>query len=478
MQPRRILAFVLLLAAAASARAQEGAEDPAPAPEGTLRARASAMLKEALRDRRAHAHLAELIAAAPKRLAGSPGAEAAVAWGASAMRRVGLDAVRLEGITVPRWVRGSGCSVVIHADLDVAEVPLAALALGGSTGTPREGVTGEVVEVLSFGQLRALGDAARGKIVLFNRPFDVTVLNTGRGYGGAVDQRVRGAVEAAKAGAVAALVRSVTSEPDDVPHTGNLRYEDGVPEIPAAALGVLSAERLSGRLRSGPVRVTIRQDCAMLDPVPSANVVGEIRGREAPDEVVLAGAHLDAWDVGEGAHDDGAGCAHVLEAARLILATGPAPRRTIRFVLFMNEENGLAGGEGYAERHRDALGRHVLAIESDSGGFAPQGFTVGGGRPVLDALAPVAAALAALDLGTVKDGHGGADISTLEPAGVPLMALKVAGERYFDLHHTAKDVLAAVHPRELAAGAAALAIMAFGAADLPGPLPRAKVKDG
>ncbi len=440
-----------------------------PDPELALRERAQAMIKEAMSSRNAHRILAGLVQAAPHRLAGSAGAEAAVAWAAAAMKRAGLENVRQEPVTVPRWVRGTECDVRIAGE----DPPLAALALGGSVATSVGGIEAEVIEVLSFPALRALGDGARGKIVFLNRPFDTGLINTFTAYGGAVGQRSQGAIEAAKAGAVAVLVRSVTSEPDDVPHTGAMNYQEDVARIPAAAISVVAAERLHARLAAGaPVRARLRMNCATLDPVPSANVVGEIPGRSAPGEVVLLGAHLDAWDVGQGAHDDGAGCAHVLEAARLLLASGPRPRRTVRCVLFMNEENGLAGGKAYAERHAADLAHHVFAIETDSGGFSPRGFSVTGGRAVEDALGPAARLLGALDLGEIRPGGGGADISTLAPAGVPLAGMRTAQDRYFDLHHTVKDTLDTVHPRELSLGAATLAAFALSVAESEAPIPR------
>jgi Zn-dependent M28 family amino/carboxypeptidase len=430
------------------------------------------MLHLALRERGSYKTLAELVAVAPKRLSGSPGAAAAVEWGRQAMEGLGLDAIRLEPCIVPRWVRGDTCEVWAIAPTE--RVLLASTALGGSIATPPDGIEAPVMEVTTFGQLRSLGERARGAIVLFNRPFDLTLRNTFTAYSRAAPQRSVGAVEAAKAGGVAALVRSLTSMPDDHPHTGAMNYEDGVTRVPAAALSVVAADRLHDLIeRHGDaLRVRVVMNCENLDPVPSANVVGEIRGREFPDEIVLIGAHLDAWDLAEGAQDDGAGIAQCLEAARLILATGERPRRTIRVVLYMNEENGLAGGRAYAETHKDSLHRHVVAIETDSGSGPPRGFGVSGGREMIEALAPVAALLGRYQLGGIEPGGGGADISTLAPAGVPLMGLRPAEDRYFDVHHSARDTLDQVHPREISLGAAALAICALTIADMDTPLPR------
>ena len=433
--------------------------------------RPARIVHEALISNGAHGILRELTRAAPHRLSGSPGNTAAVTWAKRKMKELGLTNVRGETIMVSRWERGSRCSVRILAAEDGLPGPLSALALGGSVGTGGP-LVAEVMEVTDMNELKRRRAEAKGKIVLFNRPFDRSLVLTFLGYGGAVGQRSRGAIEAAKVGAVGALVRSVTSMDDDEPHTGAMGYEDGVPRIPAAALGVQSANRLSALLKDGPVRVRFEMDCKNLPPVPAENVVGEIRGREKPDEIVLIGAHLDAWDVGVGAHDDGAGCSHCLEAARLILATGQAPRRTIRVVLFNNEENGLAGGRGYLEAHKGEIDRHVAAIESDSGGFAPRGFGVSAGSGGLAALKSVEAVLEQFSLGRLFRGGGGADIGPLGAQGVPTLGLRIAPERYFDVHHSHKDVLAAVHPRELALGAAALAIMTLELAERKDPLPR------
>ena len=253
---------------------------------------------------------------------------------------------------------------------DAGEVPV--LALGGSVATPPEGIEAELVVVRGFEALAAMGERARGKIVLFNRAMPRALRNTFRAYGAAVPQRTNGAVEAAKVGAVAALVRSMTTRVDDVPHTGALRYRDGVPRVPAAAVSTAGADRLAALVKAGkPVRVRLRLSCQTLADVPSANVIGEIPGTDKADEVVVIGAHLDSWDVGEGAHDDGAGCAHALEAMRLIGAVGLRPARTIRAVLFINEENGLRGARAYADEHRDELAKHFAVGRR---GFRAQGF--------------------------------------------------------------------------------------------------------
>jgi len=430
-----------------------------------VRERALDMLHEALGTRGAYATLSRLVKAAPKRLSGSQGGADAVEWAQREMKAIGLENVRGEEVTVPRWVRGTTCEVVAVAG--GKEFPLAACALGGSVGTPENGIEARVVEVKSFGQLRALKDTPKGRIVFFNRPFDVTLRNSFMGYSRAVNQRTGGAIQAGKAGALASIVRSVTSMPSNYPHTGAMSYDDAVVKTPHAAISTVAADRLSHLLTQygDDLRLRIRMNCATLPPVKSANIVGEIKGRTKPDEIVLIGAHLDAWDLAQGAQDDGAGVSHCLEAARLILATGRPPQRTIRVVLFANEENGLAGGRAYARAHAGELEKHILAIESDSGAGPPRDCGVSGGPEVVAALDHVTRLLRRYDLGEVKSGGGGADISPLAPAGVPLMGLHAATHRYFDVHHSAKDTLDRVHPRELSLGAAALAMVAFAVAD-------------
>ena len=459
-------AFMILLGSCLLA---QDAPDP-------FRERAIAMARDALRTHNSHALLGRLLHAAPKRLAGSPGAKAAAEWGVQEMTQMGLKNVRLEEVTVPVWDMGATCRVEL-IDAKGAVTVLRSLPLGGSEPTPDGGVEAEVLSVKSFGQLRTLGEAAKGKLIFFSRPYDQSQLSTGQAYGDSVIQRGQGAIEAAKVGGVGALVRSAGSggPQDDYPHTGAMNYEDGVARVPACALSLKASDALAAALEAaagGKVRVRWTQDCANRGTAPGWNVVGEIPGATLADEVVLLGAHIDAWPAGDGAHDDGAGCAHVLEAARLLLTNAAPLKRTVRIVLFANEENGLAGGKGYALQHAAELPKHVAAMESDAGGFSPRGIGAGGGKAQVEALADLAKHLQALDLGTVKAGGGGADISPMAPHGVPQLSLHVAGERYFDLHHTAKDTLANVHPRELALGAAVMAITASWLADnaaLPRP---------
>jgi len=425
------------------------------------------LLSGGLADPQAYALLSELCTRAPARLAGSDGAARAVEWARETMQRLGLENVRLEPCQVPRWERGDVEELLVVEPSAHAGERLPILALGGSVATPAGGLEAEVIAVTSFEELHARAREARGKLVLFARAMDRTRFEPFEAYGGAVNQRSSGASEAAVVGALAALVRSVTFAQDDQPHTGAMNYSEGVERIPAAAVSTNASDRVLAWLEGGE-RVVLRLTlaCRTHEPVLSHNVVGEVVGRERPDEFVLIGAHLDAWDVGQGAHDDGAGCAHVLEAARLLLGSPRGrPRRSVRCVLFMNEENGLRGAQAYRDAHREELERHVLAIESDRGGGLPLGYAS-------DAALGALGTLATLFGGAPCARGGGADISPLAEFGVPLAGLYPNPQRYFDVHHSAHDVLAAVHPRELELGAIVLASMAWLAADLEGDWPR------
>lgn len=433
-----------------------------PVPAEDRDAVCAALFARALEDNAAIATLASLLEAAPARLSGSPGYDDAVAWAMARMRAMGLRNVRAEPCTVPVWRRG-----VEEASIADSARQLRVTALGGSVGTGDAGLVAEVVEVRSFEQLAALGDAARGKIVFFNRPMPRALRRTGSAYGEAVPQRSNGAIEAGKAGAVAALVRSMTTAIDGHPHTGAMSYAEGVPQVPAAAIATADADALSALLQRGPVSVRLRLTCASLGEGPGANVVGELPGSECPHEVVLVGGHLDAWDLGRGAHDDAAGCVHALEAVRLLQASGLRPKRTVRVVLFANEENGLRGAKAYAETHRDEAARHVAAIESDAGGFTPLGFTCSLRDEAAEAVRRALLPLQGFGAGAFLPGAGagGADLGPLLALGVPCYGLVVDGQRYFDYHHAAVDDLPAVHERELALGAAAVAFAAWALAD-------------
>ena len=418
---------------------------------------------EALARGQAHDQLRDLLSRHPGRLAGSAALAGAVRWSESQLRALDLDRVWLQEVMVPHWERGLPESVHLVAP-GTAPDRLAAAALGGSIATPAEGLTAPVIEVSSLDDLIARGQAqVAGRIVFFNRPMDPADPDPGRAYGKAVDQRSRGPRTAASLGAVAALVRSMTQAHDDVPHTGGTVYVPDGRNIPAVALSALAADRLSAALRDQPdLQVAVKVHARWHPEALSHNVIGEIRGSEKPDEIIVIGAHLDSWDLTPGAHDDGAGVVQAIEVLRIYRALGLQPRHTIRCVQFTNEENGLRGGKAYAA-HVGATGeKHVFAVESDGGGFAPRSFSLGQrDGPVHERARRWLPLLEPLGILAFTEGRGGADIGPLLPLGVPLGNLLVDDQRYFDLHHTVADTIDQVHPRELHLGAAALASLVW-----------------
>jgi carboxypeptidase Q len=336
------------------------------------------------------------------------------------------------------------------------------LGLGNSVGTPPEGITAEVAVVRNYEELEALGEGVRGKIVLFNPPWE--------GYGKTVDYRVHGPSRAAKQGAVGMLLRSVGPVSLRTPHTGTLRYDEAQPKIPAAAVTIEDAESLARmQARGERVRVRLTMGARMLPDAESANVVAELRGRELPDEVVLLSGHLDSWDVGTGSTDDGGGCIVAWEAVRLLKRLGLKPRRTVRVVLYTNEENGGRGGEGYFEAHKAEIANHVLAIESDSGVTRPTGFGLAEKAPASTRARAreIVSLLHAIGADTVGADGGGADIEPLMKSGVLGMSLSVDTSHYFDIHHTPADTMDKIDPSQLALCVAAMAVMAYVVADMP-----------
>ena len=407
--------------------------------------------------------LADGVGARP---AGSPGAARAVQWAVQQLKALGFKNVHTEPVKVPHWVRGEASAELIGP----SSQPLALTALGPSVATEGDGITADVIEVRGFDELKALGDAAKGKIVLFQH--DMKRSHGFEEYGHAVGLRAFGAVAAAKAGAVAALVRSAGTGNYRLPHAGALRYDETVRKIPAAALSVADAELIHRLLATGQrVRMKLKLTSHMEGEVDSANVVGEIPGREKPQEIVLLGAHLDSWDLATGAIDDAAGCAIVMDAARLAGAIGRAPKRTMRVVLFMNEEMGLSGAKAYAEKHASELGKHVAAIEVDSGEGRATGFGAIGGAAAVKLLERLTAPLATLGVTQVVTAdEAGADLTPL--AGkVPLFSLEQDMESYFDWHHTAADTFDKIDPLDIAVDTAAVAVVAYGLADGDEKLP-------
>jgi len=362
---------------------------------------------------------------------------------------------------VPHWVRGEESLEL----LTPTAIKLSMLGLGNSIATPAAGVSAEVVVVRDFAELDALGEQVRGKIVVFNAPF----VN----YGLTVQYRVTGASRAARYGAVAVLVRSITPVSLQTPHTGAMNYDPQQPQIPAAAITIEAAELLQRLYDRGEhPTVRLKMEAKFLPDTESANVVAELKGTERPDEIVLIGGHLDSWDVGQGAHDDGGSCMAVWEAVRLLKELGLRPRRTIRVVLFTNEENGTRGGLGYRDAHRDEIAKHVFAIESDSGIYRPEGLALAANAPLQARanLTEIAKLLDGINAARIGDNGGGADIGPMMREGVLGANLDVGETHYFDIHHTQADTLDKIDPRDLSLCVATLAVYAYTIADLPGPL--------
>ncbi|HYS08158.1 MAG TPA: M20/M25/M40 family metallo-hydrolase [Myxococcales bacterium] len=416
----------------------------------------------ALADGVAYASLRELTDTVGPRLSGSPGAEAAVQWALKKLQQDGLSA-RLEPVKVPHWVRGEESGEILPAAGLVGH-RLALTALGNSVGG---NATAEVVQAGSLAELSALGAAARGKIVFFNH-----AMSKPDDYGRFVEMRTRGPSAAARLGAVAVLLRSLATASLRSPHTGMTSYDADAGQIPAAAISTEDADLISRLLQRGPVRVRLSLGCRMLPDADSSNVVADVRGRERPDEVVLLGAHLDSWDLGTGANDDGAGVAMVMEAGRLIGSLKQRPRRTVRVVLFMNEENGLAGGKAYAAAHRAELANHVAALEADSGAGRPLSIRLRAGEGAGELLNPWIAPLEGLGIRLEPGDAGGADLGPMDSASVPLVRVHNEGTHYFDTHHSAADTFDKIDPAELARNVAATALVAYALAEMPQALPR------
>lgn len=443
MNPTRRL---LLCLAAATLGAQ------VPAPQAT----AERIRAEAFRTHGAYSDLAWLCDRIGHRLSGSPQLDQAIAWAQSRLQAAGLSNVHTEPVMVPHWVRG-----VERAEM-LAPLPqsLNLLGLGGSVGTPPGGITAEVAVVGSFDELDQLGAAVAGKIVLFDVPY--------KGYGHTVVYRHDGAARAAKWGALAALVRSVGPVSLDTPHTGAMDYDPAFPKIPTAAVTIEAATQMRRMQQRGEtIRLHLEMGAHTLPDAPSANVVAELRGTEKPEEVVLISGHLDSWDVGQGAQDDGAGTVVAMEAVRLLQTLGLKPRRTIRLVLWTNEENGLRGGKAYRDAHRAEFGNLIAAVETDSGSERIKGFQLELAKATPEAKAAALAALQSLapqvaPFGvTLQLGHSGADVSPMVREGVPGIGVQHAATHYFDVHHTRADTFDKVEKDDLAFSAAALATFAY-----------------
>jgi Zn-dependent M28 family amino/carboxypeptidase len=407
----------------------------------------------------AYADLEYLCKEIGPRLSGSANAARAVEWGKAKMESYGFDKVWLMPVMVPKWERGSDEEGFVYAGADATRLHIA--ALGGSVGTNGV-VKAEVIEAKSIDHLKSLGSQVKGKIVFLNEAMDPARINTFSAYGGCYQIRAYGATEAAKLGAVAVMVRSLTLSLDNYPHTGSLQYQEGVQKIPAAAISTRDAVLIKRLLNThGKTEVSLSLSCKDHGMVPSFNVIGEISGTSKKDEIIVVGGHLDSWDLGEGAHDDGAGVIHALEALRLLKANGYKPERTLRVVWFMNEENGNFGGKEYAQVAKNNKENHYAAIESDRGGFAPRGFSIDGNTEQLAGLQQFTDVLASYDLHSFEKGYGGVDIGPLRDGKVALIGFVVDSQRYFDHHHAQTDVFESVNKRELELGAAACASLIY-----------------
>ncbi len=430
----------------------------------SLNANAEAIIEAALNDEIGFERLTYMGDMFGPRLSGSHNIEEAIDWIVQEMRKDGFDKVWTQPVKVPHWVRGNESATLnipIKRDLPM-------LGLGGSIGTPEAGITAEILVVKSFEELEQRSDEAKGKIVLFNAKFT--------SYGQTVAYRVNGASEAAKYGAVASLIASVASYSIQTPHTGVMRYAEDVPKIPHAAITVEDAllmQRIADR--GGKLEVTLKMEAKTLPDADSRNVIAEITGSEFPDEIIVLGGHIDSWDVGTGMMDDGGGCLAAWQALKLIKQLGLTPKRTIRVVLWTNEENGLAGGNEYkrwVEEDEKSLENHVLAMESDGGVFDPIGFGFTGSDEAFEILTEIGKNLESIESGVVSKGGGGADIGPLMNGGVPGMGLQVDGEKYFWFHHTDADTIDKLNVDDFNECVATMAVFAYGVADLNATLPR------
>lgn len=415
----------------------------------------------ALTDGKSYEWLRDLTQKVGPRLSGSAGAAKAVTYTRDVMAAEKFDNVFLQNVMVPHWVRGKQEKAYIISGKQKINVPVA--ALGGSIATPKGGTRAKVIEVKSFQELRALGtEKVKGKIVFFNRPMDPTKLNTFTSYGGAVEQRGSGASEASKLGAIGSITRSMTTRLDDVPHTGSMRYASGAPMIPAASISTNASELLSKLLKENPdTEIYFEQHCETLPDAPSHNVIGELKGSQNPARYIVTGGHLDSWDFGQGAHDDGSGCVQSIEAVRLLKDLGYKPKNTLRAVMFMNEENGLKGGITYADSAKSKHEKHIAAIESDRGGFTPLGFGIVATPAQKAKIVSWSKLFAPYGLHEIGPGGGGADIGPLAQQGTVLLGLIPDSQRYFDYHHAANDTFDTVSKRELELGGAAMAAMLY-----------------
>lgn len=431
---------------------------------GEIETQLKSIYSTALLNGKSYSWLEHLSVQIGGRLSGSLNAERAVDWGKEELDLLGLDRVWLQPVMVPKWIRGTFEYAHIETSPgNTINVPVC--ALGGSVATPIAGIRSEVIEVDGINALKKLTkkDVA-GKIVFFNRPMQADLINTFEAYSGCVDQRYSGAEEAAKLGAVAVIVRSVNLRLDDFPHTGSMSYGDLSvrKRIPAAAISTNGAELLSSMLALNPIlRFYLKQNCKNLPDVQSYNVIGEIKGSDKPDEIMVVGGHLDSWDLGGGAHDDGAGVVQSMEVLRLFKEIDYQPKRTLRVVLFMNEENGMRGATKYASISKAKKENHVFALESDAGGFTPRGFTIDTTPEKLKIIQSWEPYFKPYLIHMFVKGGSGADVGHLKTDANILAGLRPDSQRYFDYHHAANDTFDKINKRELELGSATMAAFVY-----------------
>ena len=445
--------FITLLFLSISVQAQEAIEP-------TLKK----IYQTALLEGQSYPWLAHLSNQIGGRLSGSLNAQRAVEWGKEELDALGLDRVWLQPVMVPKWIRGT----FEYANIETSPgntINVPVCALGGSIATPLSGIRAEVIEVQDFEELKALGeDKVKGKIVFYNRPMQADLINTFSAYSGCVNQRFSGAKEAARLGAVGVIVRSMNLRLDDYPHTGSMSYGD-LPlrqRIPAAAISTNGAELLSSMLALNPtLKFYLKQNCKNLPDVESFNVIGEIKGSTYPEEIMVVGGHLDSWDLGDGSHDDGAGVVQSMEVLRIFKKIGYRPKRTLRVVLYMNEENGQRGAAKYTEVAKRNKEQHVFALESDAGGFSPRGFSIDTTPEKLKQIQSWAPYFEPYLIHLFVKGGSGADVAPLKTEDNVLAGLRPDSQRYFDFHHAANDTFDAINQRELELGAATMTAMVY-----------------
>ncbi len=412
---------------------------------------------------KAYENLRNLTKKVGPRLTASPGYYKAEAWGQQALQEAGADKVYLQECSVPHWVRGGKDEAKYYAGNDAKGKSLDVLALGNSQGTGPKGITAPVILINSFEELDNRKDEVKGKIVFYNYKFNPRFILTFQSYSDAVRYRGQGASRASRYGALAVLVRSMTHATDNNPHTGAMNYNDSLPKIPALAVGIQDADKLAGAIESNKtVRLYLKSNAKMLADTVAHSVIGELTGTEFPEQIITVGGHLDSWDPAEGAHDDGAGCVHSIEVLRALKAIGYRPKKTIRVVLFANEENGLRGGIKYAAEAKSKNEQHIFALESDEGGFSPRSFGFTMSKERLEKVRSWLPLFAPYLVWQFNEGGGGADIGPLHGAlGTPVAGFQPDSQRYFDIHHARSDVFENVNKRELELGALNMAALIY-----------------